>query len=101
MNIIGVFVLVILIPVVLSASRRWAALGLIIGVLYLTQAQVTDILWLHMTAVRFLELAGFARVMSRREFSFSRMNGMDRTFLFLYAYTAMSIRCAPRKAKPT
>lgn len=89
MNIVGVSVLVILIPFVLSASRRWAALGLIIGVLYLTQAQVTDILGLHMTAVRFLELAGFARVMSRREFSFSRMNGMDRTFLFLYAYTAI------------
>jgi hypothetical protein len=89
MNIIGVSILAILIPLVLFGSRRWAALGMVMGVLYLTQAQMVDVLSLHMTAMRFLELAGFGRVMARREFSFSRLNGVDQTFLLLYSYTAI------------
>lgn len=87
MNAIGTSILVILILVVLSAPRRGALLAVMIGVLYLTQGQGLQILGLNLYAVRFIELAGFIRVMARREFTFSKLNGIDRTFLLLFAYT--------------
>lgn len=89
MNLIGVSILAVLMSVVLFAPRRWAALGMVAGVLYLTQAQWVEVLSLRLTAMRFLELAGFGRVMAHGEFSFSRLNGVDRTFLLLYSYSAI------------
>ncbi len=89
MNSLSASILLSLIVVVLSTSRRWALLGMAAGVLYLTQAAAIDVLGFNMFAVRFLELAGFIRVMARREFSFSNLNELDRLFLFLYAYTTI------------
>ncbi len=85
----GILILVVLILVVLAAPRRWALLGMIAGVLYLTQAQQTYVLGFKMFAIRFLELAGFTRVMGRGEFSFSRLGKIDRTLLLLYSYTTI------------
>lgn len=64
-------------------------LGVMAGVLYLTQQQQVQILGFNLFAIRFVELAGFIRVMSRQEFSFSRLNGIDRIFLLLYFYTTV------------
>ena len=89
MNAIGVFILVVLILVVLCAPRRGAFLGMMAGVLYLTQNQQVVVLGFNLFAMRFLELAGFVRVMARREFSFSRLNKIDRGLLFLYCYYAI------------
>ena len=89
MNPIGLSILIFLVFVVLAASRRWALLGMMAGVLYLTQIQQVDVLGFNLYAMRFLELAGFIRVMSRGEFFFSRLNKIDRTLLLLYSYIAI------------
>lgn len=89
MNAIGASILIFLILVVLFAPRRWALLGMMAGVLYLTQGEKIDLLGVNFFAIRFLEVAGFARVMSRREFAFYDLNRIDRVFLILYSYTTI------------
>lgn len=89
MNAIGAIILITLILVILCASRRWALIGVMAGVLFLTQGQQLQILGFNMYALRFLEMAAFFRVMSRREFSFSKPNRIDKALLLLYAYTTV------------
>jgi hypothetical protein len=89
MNLLGIIILVVLGLIVLAAPRRWALLAMVAGVLYLTQSQQLIIFGFHLWAMRFLELAGFVRVASRREFSFSGLNKIDRAFLWLYGYTTV------------
>ena len=73
---------------VIFLPRRWALIGLVAGVLYLTLGQEVIVLGLHVFAIRFLTLAGFVRVMARRELSFSRMNRIDHELqLFFLVYT--------------
>ena len=89
MNAVGVSILVFLILVVLFAPRRWALLGMVAGVLYLTQLQQVTVVGYNLFAIRFLELAGFLRVMARREFSFASLNSIDKAFLALYLYATI------------
>jgi len=89
MNPIGATILVILICVVLAAPRRWALMGMMAGVLYITQGQQIQVLGLNLFAIRFLELAGFLRVMGRHEFSFSTLNKVDRALIWLYTYATI------------
>ncbi len=91
MNGIGATILAVLIGVVLVAPRRWAVLGMIAGVLYLTQIQAVNLLALNVFAIRFLEVAGFIRVMSRREYSFSRLNQLDKSLIALYIFTVLRL----------
>jgi hypothetical protein len=81
--------LTVLVLVILLGSRRAAVLALVAGVLYIPETQQIDVLNFKMFSVRFLELAGFIRVVSRHEFSFSRLNKLDRALLLLYAYVAV------------
>jgi hypothetical protein len=89
MNAIGATILSILLVLVLMGSRRTAALGMIAGVLYLTGAQQMQVLGLNVFAMRFLEVAGFIRILSRREFLFSKLNQIDRGLLLVYSYTTI------------
>ena len=89
MNLVGASILVVLICVVLGAPRRMALLGMMAGVLYLTQGQQIQVLGLNLFSVRFLELAGFIRVMSRREFSFTTLNKVDQALIWLYSYATI------------
>ena len=89
MNLLGVSILVVLLAVVLCASRRIALLAMLAGVLYLTQEQQVDVLGFNLYAYRFLNLAGFIRVLSRREFSFRGLTGIDRALLWLYGYATV------------
>ncbi|MGC8494225.1 MAG: hypothetical protein ACP5SH_21070 [Syntrophobacteraceae bacterium] len=57
--------------------------------MYLTQNVSVNLAGLNMFAVRFLEIAGFVRVMAHREFSFSNLNDIDRAFLLFYSYTTI------------
>jgi hypothetical protein len=84
MNPLGVLILFVVLVVVSAASRRWALMGMMAGTLYLTQGQQFNVFGFNLYAVRFMELAGFIRVMARREFSFSKLNGIDRSLLLLY-----------------
>ena len=89
MNILGTSILVILIVVVLGASRRVALLGMMAGVLYLTEGQQIEVLGLNLFAIRFLEIAGFIRVMGRREFSFKNLTKIDQALIWLYSYATI------------
>ncbi len=89
MNLFAATTLGILIGVVLCAARRWALMAMMTGVLYLTQGQEVQVMGLNMYALRFLELAGFARLMVRREFQLSMLNGVDRALLLVYGYTTL------------
>ena len=87
MNAVGASILAFLVFLVLFAPRRWALLAMMAGVLYLTQGQAIHVLGLNLTSMRFLELAGFIRIMVRGEFSFSSLNGIDKAFILVYVYT--------------
>jgi hypothetical protein len=89
MNAIGALILLILISVVLGASRRWALMGMMAGILFLTQGQQIDVFGFNLFALRFMELAGFIRVMVRKEFPFSRLNRIDRSFLLLFIFATV------------
>lgn len=89
MNTLGAGILTVLMLMVLFAPRRWALLGMMAGVLYLTQGEKIAVFGLNLFALRFLEVAGFTRIMLRREFSFSSLNEIDRAFLWLYIYTTV------------
>ena len=89
MNPVGAIILVVLICLVLGAPRRAAMLAMMAGVLFLTQGQHIQVLGLNLFAVRFLELAGFLRVIKRREFSLYELNRIDHVLLVLYSYTVI------------
>jgi hypothetical protein len=93
-NAISASILIFLMAVVVAAPRRWALLGMASGALYLTQGAAVDVLGFNLFAMRFLEIAGFIRVVARREFSYSKLNDIDRLFLLLYVYatTAFLLR---------
>jgi hypothetical protein len=59
---------------------------MMVGVLYLPQAQTIDVAGFSMFSDRFLELAGFIRVMARHEFSFRALNKVDKALLWLYLF---------------
>ena len=86
MNGLSASILIVLITVVLAAPQRWALLGMATGALYLTQWAVVNIAGFNMFPMRFLEMAGFIRVMARREFSFSSLDEIDSRFLLFYSY---------------
>lgn len=87
MNAVGASILAFLVFLVLFAPRRWALLAMMAGVLYLTQGQAIHVFGLNLVSTRFLELAGFIRVMVRGEFSFSSLNRIDKGFILVYVYT--------------
>ncbi|MDR3569101.1 MAG: hypothetical protein P4L43_13820 [Syntrophobacteraceae bacterium] len=86
MNSVSASILIFLIAVVSFGSRRLALLAMAAGVLYLTEFDAIKVAGFNMFAIRFLEVAGFIRVMARREFGFSRLNRFDRLFLLFYSY---------------
>ena len=86
MNAVAISILITLIALVLFASQRWALLASMAGVLYLTQTQAIDVLGLQLYGVRLLEVAGFTRVILRKEYSFSKINRIDRVLLLFYCY---------------
>jgi hypothetical protein len=86
-NALGASILVSILVVVVFGSRRLAVLGMMAGILYLTQSQRVEVAGFNLYAVRFVELAGFIRVMARREFSRNDLTGIDRALIVTYLYT--------------
>jgi hypothetical protein len=89
MNAFGASILITLMALVLFAPRRWALLGMMAGVLYLPLAQYIIVAGFYLYPTRFLVLVAFIRVVSRGEFSLSRMNGVDRALVWLYTFTTV------------
>lgn len=92
MNVVGLAILLPVLAMVLFAPKRWALIGVMGGVLYLTQGQQLNIGGVNVYATRFVELAAFVRVViMRREFSLSQLNELDWLLLAVYAYTTIIV----------
>jgi hypothetical protein len=87
MTAIGASILAIVLSVVLFAPKRWAIIGIMGGVFFITQGQVLEIMGVNMYAIRFVGLAAFSRVMVRRECTFSKLTRIDKTLLLLFAFS--------------
>lgn len=67
MNSLGLSLFLLLAGITLAGSRRAAALALMAGAVYLTQAQSLDVGGAHLSAMRLLNLAGALRIALRGE----------------------------------
>jgi hypothetical protein len=63
--------------VLLSASRQWAALPLLVGACYIPLGQGVELGPFNLQAIRLLIAIGFVRVILRGECLSFRMNGLD------------------------
>ena len=71
-----------LILAVLLLPRRWAALAVVSGVIYVTQGHLFTVAGVDFTPIRFITLTGFIRVVIiRKEFSFAKLNNIDKSLL--------------------
>jgi hypothetical protein len=77
MNPAGIILTLLSAILVLAGSRRWAVLGTFIGVCYITQGQMITVAGFHFTAIRIVLLAGFIRILVRRETRTIQLNGLD------------------------
>jgi hypothetical protein len=59
------------------------------GVLFIPTGQAFTMLGLNMYPMRCLELVGFVRVIVRKEFSTTMVNGIDRAVLMVYTYSTI------------
>jgi hypothetical protein len=83
---IGLLILAGVLVGVIFAPRRWAALCMLAAVFYLTQGQSFNVAGVNMFAFRFVELAAFVRVLAKKEWSWSRVGGIDKALLFLFLF---------------
>jgi len=86
MTLLGFLVTLIFAGLIFSRSRQVAAVTLIAAVCYTTQGQVVSVFGLHFTSIRIILLAGFIRILARRELNQLRFNAVDRALL-IYAFT--------------
>ncbi len=89
MNVLAALIVTAVILVVLAGPRRWALLAIVAGALYVTQNEAVNAGGFNLWASRFFELAGFLRVLFRREFSFRQMNRIDHALIWLYLYSTV------------
>lgn len=88
MNAVSGGILVVLLSLVCFAPRRWALLGMMSGVFFLTQGHSVNLAGLNLYPLRFLEAAAFARVLARGEFLNLRFNRIDWSLILFYTYGA-------------
>src|SRR3972149_7620991 len=78
--LLGQITLVLLFTV-LFLPRRWAALGVVSGVIYVTQGDFLLLGGINFSSIRLIILAGFIRIIVRKEFSFTKLNKVDTSLL--------------------
>jgi hypothetical protein len=77
MNLVGSTLTLLLALMAFCLPRRWAALGVMAAVCYITQSQQINFLGFHFTAIRIVLLAALIRIMVRREFTNWQLNKID------------------------
>jgi len=90
MNPTGAILTLIFSLFVLLVPRRWAALGVMGAVCYLTQGQQVNVLGFHFTAIRIVLLAGTIRSMMRGDYTRIALNGIDKV-LVAYVVVMMAV----------
>ena len=83
MNAVGLILVCIFSLVALTQSRRAAALSLLGATLFITQGQAIE-LGLNLYALRFVEMAVFARVIAKGELSKILFTPVDRWLLIFF-----------------
>lgn len=86
MTPIGAIILIVAVVMVWTAPPEKALLAMVAGALFLSQGLQLNLGGFNMFAFRFIELTGFLRVLTRKEFSFSQLNKIDRMLIGFYAY---------------
>lgn len=89
MSTLGLVILSILGALVLFGSRRWALLGMVAGVMYLTQGQYVVVGGFTLYPMRILQVVALARVVARRELPAGGLNRLDGAVIVLYAFSAL------------
>lgn len=70
-----------------SGSRRVATLGMLAGVMYITQGQAIFLAGFNIFPTRLLSLVAFVRVWKKKEFDFSEVTKLDKLLFCLSTYT--------------
>ena len=89
MKSLGFCILLALIIIVFCSNRRWALLGMLVGLLYLTTGQYFVFYGLHLHSFRLLELAAFIRVIVRRELPVSKISRIDKLYILVHSSILM------------
>lgn len=80
-NALGMAAISIMSFLILTLPRRYAALPILIGISYVTLGQVVNVQGLNFTVMRILILAGWVRILFRRELFEIRLNAIDKTII--------------------
>ena len=80
MNILAISITVLFMSIILLFPRRWAAVAIVAGVLYLTQHQSLFVFGMNLFPIRLIELAGIFRILLRREIRTDNINRIDKAF---------------------
>ena len=90
MNPIAVIFLIVNAGLLLLLPRRWAPLPLLMGTCYMTMAQGIQVGPFHFPLLRILVVAGFLRVIARRERVAGGMNNLDWLIIAFAAWALIS-----------
>ena len=85
---------------VLVAPRLWALVGMVAGLLFLTQGQSLQIAGANFYPSRILVYACVLRVWNRKEFSFDQFTRLDRSLVILYGFVTVVLLIRPGESKP-
>jgi hypothetical protein len=88
MTALGAVLLLVAAVCVVCLPRRWALLALVSAALYFPIGLHIE-LGFNLFALRILAAVGFARVISRRELSFTKLNSIDKALLAFTFYTTI------------
>lgn len=86
-NALGLSILSALALLILFGSRRWALLGMVGGILFLTQGQFVTVGGVTLYPMRLLAVTALVRVLVRRELQACSLNRLDRALILLYAFS--------------
>ena len=86
-NTLALTILSALALLVLFGSRRWATLGMLGGILYLTQGMALNVAGFSLFPTRVLLLVVILRIVVKREYSSLTLNPIDKVFVWLYVYS--------------
>jgi hypothetical protein len=81
MNLLGALLTILFSAIVLVAPRRFALLGVMAAICYITEWQVLDVGGFHFTAIRMVVLFGFIRIFVRGELKEMEYNLIDKALV--------------------
>jgi hypothetical protein len=81
MTPLGLLLTLLMASMVYLSPRRWAVLGVMLAVCYITQGQQIPVFGFHFTAIRIVLLAGLIRVVKRKEINQLRLNRIDHCLI--------------------